>query len=85
MPRTASKDTPWRVTRVSRLNGMEKHIEKTEKQRSIIWYPNPDLSFAEADSDIKTVIHDQMVSISPMTVDMTANTSFTDLRKKLTL
>jgi 5'-nucleotidase len=74
VPCDATPDTPWRVTRVSRQQyfvspvsvdqGGKRHIESYVKE--------VDLAALESDSDVHAVAVDRAVSVTPLTVDLTA-------------
>ena len=85
VPREATIDTPWEVTRISRQSGMGRKIirEEHDDRANIFWYPNMDESNAEKNSDIYAVLHNKKVSVSPMTIDMTASCDFSDIFKRL--
>jgi 5'-nucleotidase len=86
VPQGASKDTPWRVTRVSR--------------RRVYWPTRPervalndigrlgyelksDPTQAEPDSDVYALMVDKVVSVTPISLDMTSRTDLFRLRQML--
>lgn len=86
IPAHATPDTEWRVTRVSkkRLFWPVRPERQDFTQDGYVGYaPNLDLSSAEPDSDIYTVLHDGLVSVSPVSFDLTARTDLKSLREKL--
>jgi 5'-nucleotidase len=74
VPSEAAPDTPWRWTRVSRHHYFESivHEESSGERRISGWRTVADPNGVEADSDIRTLALDEMISISPLTVDPTA-------------
>jgi 5'-nucleotidase len=85
VPREADSDTPWEVTKISRMSGMARRIirEEANQNAQIYWYPDSNRDKTETDSDLYAVVHDRKVSVSPMTIDMTADCDFSALRKRL--
>jgi len=79
--RNATLSTPWRLTRVSRISEMNKKINRTDfgQPAPIDWFPEYDHCLVEPDSDIQAVCHESIVSVSPMTIDMTAKNDFSTL------
>jgi 5'-nucleotidase len=86
VPWEATKETRWRVTRLSR--------------RRVYWPTRPervalsdigrlgykfesDPSQAEPDSDVYAVLHEKIVSVTPMSLDMTSRTDLFRLRQLL--
>jgi 5'-nucleotidase len=74
VPRDATADTAWRWTRVSRQHYFESIVhEDPEGDRRIAgWRTVADPDLVEADSDIRAMALDEVVSVSPITVDPTA-------------
>lgn len=75
VPEDATPDTPWRVTRVSR----QRHLESAVPVRERLSDPGPlnyrarrEWTDLEPDSDIYALIHDRVVSVAPVSVDLTA-------------
>ncbi len=85
VPAEGTIETPWRVTRVSRLNEMRRQYvqKKFSDPAHIIYGPIPDPQRAEPDSDIWAICVDKVVSVTPMTFDLTAAVNFLDLQKQL--
>ncbi len=81
VPKNATLSTPWRLTRVSRISEMNKKINRTDfgQPAPIDWFPEYDHCLVEPDSDIQAVCHESIVSVSPMTIDMTAKNDFSTL------
>ncbi len=85
VPKNATGETPWRLTRVSRLSGWGKTIKRIafNLPAPIIWSSEFDSNLVEPDSDIQAVCHELMVAVSPMTMDMTAKNDFESLENFL--
>ena len=86
IPAHATPDTEWKVTRVSkkRLFWPVRPARRDFSQDGYVGYaPNLDPSSAEPDSDIYTVLHEGLVSLSPVSFDLTARTDRDGLREKL--
>ena len=75
----------WRVTRLSRTSGNIPHLEKrkTNEPATLTWYPDFDRDKIEKDSDIYCIFVDKMISVTPMTIDMTAPVNFPELKQSL--
>ncbi len=75
VPQDATPDTPWRVTRVSRQRYFEALPPKRQRLDEIgpLGYRSriewPDL---EPDSDIYAVFHDHVVSVAPVSLDLSS-------------
>lgn len=73
VPRDATPATPWRITRLSRQNYFHSIVVESENGRVIKGYTRKiDYDLLEPDSDIHALIVDRIVSVSPMTVDLSA-------------
>lgn len=76
VPRAATATTPWRVTRVSRQSYFQSTIghNPDEGRPDFIGYERrADFDALEPDSDIYAFLVDGVVSISPLTIDLTAH------------
>ncbi|MBK8134994.1 MAG: 5'/3'-nucleotidase SurE [Anaerolineae bacterium] len=86
VPQHATPDTEWKVTRVSkkRLFWPVRPARRDFAGDGYVGYAaNLDPSTAEPDSDIYTVLHQGLVSVSPVSFDLTARTDRAGLREKL--
>ncbi len=86
IPAHATPDTEWKVTRVSkkRLFWPVRPARRDFSQDGYVGYaPNLDPSSAEKDSDVYTVLHEGLVSVSPISFDLTARTDRDSLREQL--
>jgi 5'-nucleotidase len=86
VPDTATPDTAWQITRVSRrpyyMSSLpEPSLESTLNDATLVI--NPSRSSAEPDSDIYAVTVDRVVSVTPLSLDCTSRTDFAALRTML--
>jgi 5'-nucleotidase len=77
IPWQATAQTPWRITRLSR----RRVYWPTRPERLALsdigrigYHYNADPAKAEPDSDVYAVLHDKVVSITPMSLDLTSRT-----------
>lgn len=87
VPSTARPDTPWRMTRVSRQQyWISPVIIDLQGQKGLSGYIREiNYETLEPDSDIYAVVVDRVVSVSPLTIDLTAKVDLLLLEKKLSL
>jgi len=86
VPTHATSDTPWKLTRVSRkrlfwpTRAQKKHMSEdgTPGYTKLL-----DPQTAEPDSDIYAVLHEGVVSVSPMSIDMSSRIDGGSLRAAL--
>ncbi|MBI5876722.1 MAG: 5'/3'-nucleotidase SurE [Chloroflexi bacterium] len=85
VPQQASDDTPWRMTRVSRYTHFHDTIQNNDLGEKVItgYHRNLDLSHVEPDSDLYVLFHDQVVVVTPLTVDTTSRADFGDIQRRL--
>lgn len=82
IPENATPDTPWRVTCVSRQRYFQSQVvhNPDKDQPNFIGYERQvDFETLEPDSDIHALLVDKVVSISPLTIDLTAHRQRPDL------
>ncbi len=80
VPAGATIETPWRITRVSRQNYFHSIVGELEGIRRITGYERQvDLATLEPDSDIYAIMVDNVISLTPITVDLTAQSDFAAL------
>jgi 5'-nucleotidase len=73
VPENARATTPWRWTRVSRRNYYRSLITQTPRGKSLDTYELClDPETPESDSDVRAVMIDHVVSVSPLSLDLTA-------------
>ncbi len=75
VPQVACKSTEWRWTRVSRAAYFHSIITETPRRHFTGYESRVDLKTLEPDSDVHAVILDRVVSVSPLTLDLTAPVS----------
>jgi len=78
IPQNATPETPWRITRVSRQRYFESIVVEDPEQgeRRFTGYRRKvDLNTLEPDSDVYALVVDHVVSITPLTFDLTARVS----------
>jgi 5'-nucleotidase len=87
VPWGATNDTPWRVTRLSRRRvywpTRPERVSLAEIGR-IGYHFDTDPSKAEPDSDVYAVLHDKVVSVTPISLDMTSRTDMFRLQQMMT-
>lgn len=73
VPRNVARTVEWRWTRVSRASYFHSTIEETQHGKRFTGYDvKVDLETLERDSDIYAVMVDGVVSISPLSLDLSA-------------
>ncbi len=86
VPWQATPETPWRVTRISRRRvywpTRPERVSLSDMGR-IGYHFDSDPSKAEPDSDVYAVMHDKVVSVTPMSLDLTSRTDLFRLRRIL--
>ena len=86
VPEHATPETPWRMTRLSR----RRVFWPTRPERVALgdvgrigYYFNGDPAKSEPDSDVYAVLVDHVVSVTPMSLDLTSRTDLFRLRQIL--
>lgn len=86
IPEGATMETPWRVTRLSR----RRVFWPTRPERAVLsdvgrmgYHFDADPSKAEPDSDVYAVLWDKVISVTPISLDLTARTDMFRLRQIL--
>ncbi|MFN3929415.1 MAG: hypothetical protein ACK4OK_07260, partial [Thermoflexus sp.] len=84
IPATATPETPWRWTRQSR----QRYFVPVRPMRRRPTDPGPlgyrveiDLETLEPDSDIYALVVDQVVSVTPLSLDLTSRVSPQELNQ----
>ena len=73
VPQNATEETPWRITRVSRFQYFHSIVKEENGKRLIEGYePRIEETLLEPDSDVKALAIDQVVSVSPLSIDLTS-------------
>jgi 5'-nucleotidase len=87
VPSTATTQTPWRVTRLSRtpyyVNSLE-HPSLASTPGEALLHINVAQASLEPESDIQALAIDQVVSVTPLSLDCTSRTDFQALHSILT-
>lgn len=87
VPLGATIETPWKVTRLSRrrVYWPTRPERATLKDSGRLGYKyDADPADAEPDSDVYTLLHEGLVSITPISLDMTSRTDMFRLQQLLT-
>jgi 5'-nucleotidase len=86
VPWGATPETPWNITRLSRRRvywpTRPERVSLSEIGR-IGYHYDTDPSKAEPDSDVYAVMHEKVVSVTPISLDMTSRTDLFRLRQIL--
>lgn len=77
VPENATSETPWRVTRLSRRRVYwptrpERHALSDRGRLGYEFKVSP--SKSEPDSDVYALLHDEVVAVTPLSLDMTSRT-----------
>jgi len=85
VPRNATPRTPWKVTRVSRQGYFVSPVSvDSQGKRQVQSYMREiNLNALEPDSDIHAVMVERVVSVSPLTIDLTAPVDMHGLNRTL--
>ncbi len=86
VPLDATPETSWRVTRISRRRVYWPTRPERVALREVgrLGYEfHADAAEAEPDSDIYTLLHDKLVSVTPISLDMTSRTDLFRLQQLL--
>lgn len=86
VPHAATPETPWRLTRLARYRYFNPYIDRNGD-----WNQPADVKAniqvkpedVPPDSDIRALIFDRVVSVTPLTLDMTARVNLAELENKL--
>lgn len=86
IPKSATVETPWQITRLSRT----RYYVPVKPQRTLLTEPGQltAINFledgrVEPDSDVKTVVVDKKVSVTPLSFDLTSRVVLSDLERLL--
>jgi len=85
VPSDATPETPWLVTRQSRQRYFEvtSEFDPQTGTENVSYYTKVNEATVEKDSDLKTVLLDKLVSVTPISLDLTSRVDFEDLRSLL--
>ena len=80
VPATATRETPWRLTRQSRQHyyiSIPTRRKNPDDPLTMDYDLRADINKVEPDSDIYAFVVDRIISVTPLSVDLTARISFT--------
>jgi len=86
VPKTATKATPWRLTRLSHQSYYIAHRPARRDFHTPLelgWEMSYDLDTLEPDSDIYALNVDNMVSVTPLSMDFSARVALPELELRL--
>ncbi|MCB0196809.1 MAG: 5'/3'-nucleotidase SurE [Anaerolineae bacterium] len=75
IPATATPETPWHATRISRQRYYQAPATNNKADRVVnrfVYEPYVDTELVEPDSDIYVLAIEKAVTVTPMTIDLTA-------------
>lgn len=73
VPADALPTTPWKATRLSHYRYFEPRIQlREDNRREIDYWINPDHPQIMPGDDVYALLHEKVVSVTPLTLDMTA-------------
>lgn len=82
VPVGAREATPWCWTRVSRHSYFRSRVAETRRGKRFTGYElNVDQDAVERDSDIHALLYEHLVSVSPLTIDLTAHVTAPKLER----
>ncbi|MFC1452358.1 5'/3'-nucleotidase SurE [Verrucomicrobiota bacterium] len=82
IPDSATPDTPWRTTRASRQSYFATRLSdpsEASRIRDAEFGVYVDRDKLEPDSDIRAVLQDRVVSVTPLSLDMTSRTGLDEV------
>jgi 5'-nucleotidase len=86
VPMHATLDTPWRTTRISRRRvywpTRPERVALNEVGR-LGYHFNADPAESEPDSDVYVLLHEKLVAVTPMSLDLSSRTDLFRLDQKL--
>lgn len=86
VPQDATPDTPWRVTRVSRQRYFEAippRRQRLDETGPLEYRPQIDWANLESDSDIYALIRERVVSVAPVSLDLSSRVDRPNLERLL--
>ncbi len=85
VPAAATPETPWVVTRQSRQRYFEvtSELDPQTGIEKVGYHAQVNEATVESDSDLKTVLLDNLVSVTPLSLDLTSRVDFKDFRDLL--
>ncbi len=86
IPSTATPDTPWKITRLSPVRyytAVPPERESKDKEGNIGYRVADDWHTAPPDSDIHAVHMEEVVSVTPLSLDLTSRVELKELEQQL--
>ncbi len=86
VPCTATPDTPWRVTRLSRqryYRALPSGRRALNEKRRLDYEMAIDRATLEPDSDLHAMLVDRVVAVTPLSLDLTSRVAFDELEALL--
>jgi 5'-nucleotidase len=86
IPAPATRETPWRITRQSRQPyyiSRPTQRRRPDDPRVLDYEPHVDVTKLEPDSDIYAFVIDRVISVTPLSVNLTARVPLTDFQQHL--
>jgi 5'-nucleotidase len=86
VPVDATPQTAWRLTRQSRQRYYVPYLIRQggwDEPGNVAARISIDPRQVEPDSDVHALVHEKMVAVTPMSVDLTARVDWEDLRRRL--
>ena len=86
VPEDATEETPWRLTRVSRqryFQPIKSGFPGSSGPRTIDYETRANFDALEPDSDIFALVKDRVVSVSPLTLDLSSRVDLRHLARLL--
>lgn len=86
VPKGATEQTPWCLTRVSRqryFHPLKSRGSSSPESSTIDYEARVNFDALEPDSDVSALAKDRMVSVSPLTLDLTSRVALRDLAQLL--
>jgi 5'-nucleotidase len=83
VPESATLDTPWRLTRLSRQHYVEVVLDEPHPGSALgegRITVRVDEATLEPDSDIYALVKDHVVSVTPLSLDATSRTGFGEIQ-----
>lgn len=86
VPCTATPETPWRVTRLSRqryYRALPSGRRSLAEKRRLDYEMTIDYATLEPDSDVRAVLVDRVVAVTPLSLDLTSRVALAELEALL--
>ena len=83
VPSSATEQTPWRLTRLSRLRYFHPQLKDPQDESDAGYAALQDLTRTSPDSDIWAMGVDRVVSVTPLSMDLTSRADFGEIEELL--